>query len=184
MACKSFLVAADEEDIELAGPERALLGEVEVCSGNRDAERSCRRVGNGLGADRDFAGVHGLPDYGLRETVFERGWLLVVLVAGAIAERDVASGPGSLTVRRGICRRRVPAGREAEQIVACPSATTPLSSPIMLLERRRGVAAGGVGNFAKDALDGMEVLLHLRGEAAAAAEVAISDVGVHIAGRL
>ncbi len=97
-SAESFLIALDEEDVEFAGPDGVLLREVEVRSGDGDAESASGSIRDKLCADGDFAGVGGLPD-GLRETVLERSGLLVVLIAATETERSIAVAT-SFTVRR------------------------------------------------------------------------------------
>jgi len=60
-----FFIAANEEDVELAGPDGTLFGEVEVRSRNGYAKRFAGGVGDLPGAYGDFTCVGGLSDRGI-----------------------------------------------------------------------------------------------------------------------
>jgi len=84
------VVSLNEKDIHLIGPQVALLGKIEI--GGCDVELENASFGRRHGTRRqcDFGYVARLPD-GLPEAILQRRRFLVVLVAGAVAEGDVAA---------------------------------------------------------------------------------------------
>ena len=154
------VVTLDEEDVQLVHPAARLFLHSQVRGRDIQLELRHRADGRDIRRDADFAGLDRPPDRGL-EAIFECLRFFREHIAGPVAKRDSTSagelhGDGMvLVVSRSL-------GRKAHLVNRAPVFHDAVKSGGQFAGAADGSPAGGGGDIANRALDGMQILAHFR----------------------